>query len=239
MKMNKSLLLVPALALTLQSALAGDITGKITLNGDAPADVVNDKIGSDPNCGPLRKGETVKVQFYMVDASKGLKDVIVSLKGVSAPSTGAASAPVVLDQRGCEYVPTILALQTGQKLTVKNSDPVLHNVHTNPKIDGNPAKNVAQGPGGGDLTFSYSKAEPFLKFNCDVHPWMFAWITVLDNPYFAVSAKDGTFKIGNVPPGKYTIEAVHRKASGGKPVSKEIEVKADGAKVDFTLDGPK
>ncbi len=74
----------------------------------------------------------------------------------------------------------------------------------------------------------------FLKFKCDVHAWMFAWVSVFDHPYFAVSAKDGTFKIANVPPGKYTIQAAHRKAC---PATQEIEVKEGApAKVDFRLE---
>ena len=62
-------------------------------------------------------------------------------------------------------------------------------------------------PGGADLTYTFAKPEMFLKFKCDVHPWMFAWVSVFDSPYFAVSDKDGKFAIKNVPPGKYTIEA--------------------------------
>jgi len=89
-------------------------------------------------------------------------------------------------------------------------------------------------PGSGDLTVSFDKPEPFLKFQCDVHPWMFAWVSVFDHPYFAVSARDGTFKIANVPPGKYTIQAAHRKAG---VVTQQVEVKEGApAKVDFTLE---
>ena len=79
------------------------------------------------------------------------------------------------------------------------------------------------------------KAENFVKFKCDVHPWMFAWVTVVDSPYFAVSAKDGSFTIKDVPPGKYKVVAMHRK---GAPtgVEKEVEVTADGAKADFTIE---
>ena len=63
---------------------------------------------------------------------------------------------------------------------------------------------------------------------------MFAWVSIFDSPYFAVSAKDGTFKIANVPAGKYTIEADHRKA--GK-TTQEIEVKeGEPTKVDFTFE---
>ena len=88
-------------------------------------------------------------------------------------------------------------------------------------------------PGGADLTFTFDKPEPFLKFQCDVHPWMFAWVSVFDSPYFAVSGKDGKFTIKNVPPGKYTLEAVHRKLG---TQTAEIEVKDDGAAQNFTFE---
>ena len=78
-------------------------------------------------------------------------------------------------------------------------------------------------------------AETFLRFKCDVHPWMFSYITVVDHPYFAVTGKDGTFTIKDVPPGKYKIVALHRKAAKDG-VEQDIEVTADGAKLDFALD---
>jgi hypothetical protein len=66
-----------------------------------------------------------------------------------------------------------------------------------------------------------------IRLFCDVHPWMVAWIMVLDNPFYAVTAPDGKFKIKDLPPGKYTIEAWHE---GYKPVTQEIELKANEAR---------
>jgi hypothetical protein len=238
MKMNPRFLVLPALIAGLQAASAADITGTITLNGTPPPERVNELIKNDANCGKFHT-EPVKTEFYVFGPKGQLKDVVVMLKGVNAKSTGESAPPVVLDQKNCLYSPTILAIQTNQKLMVKNSDPVLHNVHPTPTVSGNDEKNKAQMPGGPEVSFTFAQPENFLRFKCDVHPWMFAWVTVVDNPYFAVSDKDGNFKITNVPPGKYTIEAVHRKANPTKPATKEIEVKADGAKVDFTLEVPK
>jgi plastocyanin len=160
---------------------------------------------------------------------------LIIITGLAAAGQLASAPPFVLDQKGCEYVPSIFAVQTGQKIVVKNSDPVLHNVHTMPAEDsGNTVKNEAQLPNGPDLTFSFAKPENFLKFKCDVHSWMFAWVSIIDHPYFAVTGKDGTFKIANVPPGKYKIQAAHRKAG---MVTQEIEVKeGEPAKADFSLD---
>jgi len=233
--MNKTtaFIAVTALAAALQAAPAGEITGTVSLKGTPPKEKNITPLKEDPTCGKLHT-EMPTTHFYVVGANQGLADVVVSLEGISGKSTGASAPPVELDQKGCEYVPQIFAVQTGQKIVVKNSDPVLHNVHDLPTVEGNEEKNVAQMPNGPALTFSFPKPEEFLKFKCDVHPWMFAWASVFDHPYFAVSDKDGNFKIENVPPGKYTIKAAHRKAG---TATQEIEVK-DGAptKVDFTLE---
>jgi hypothetical protein len=239
MKMNLRLLVLPALMAGLQAAFAGDITGTVTLTGTPPPELQNAAIAADPNCGKLHP-EPVTTHFYVVGANKELADVVVSITGISGKSTGASAEPIVLDQKGCEYTPYIFAVQTGQKIIVRNSDPapILHNVHATPTVAGNTEVNVPQASGAADLTISFAAAEDFLKFKCDVHPWMFAYATVVDHPYFAVTGADGKFKIANVPPGKYTIQAMHRKASGGKPVTKDIEVKDGNVSLDFTLDAP-
>jgi plastocyanin len=217
-----------------QIALAGDITGTITLKGTPPKEKDITPLKEDANCGKLHS-DMPTTHFYVVGAKGELADVIVSVQGISGKSTGASAPATMLDQKGCEYVPSIFAVQTGQKITVKNSDPVLHNVHDVPaEGGGNKEFNQAQVPNGPDLTFSFDKPEMFLKFQCDVHKWMFSWVSVFDHPYFAVSAKDGTFKIANVPSGKYKIQAAHRKAG---TVTQDVEVKdGEPAKVDFTLE---
>ncbi|HYG33495.1 MAG TPA: carboxypeptidase regulatory-like domain-containing protein [Clostridia bacterium] len=233
--MNKTttLLNIIGFAVSLQVAVAGDITGTITLKGTPPKEKEITPLKADPTCGKLHS-ETPTTRFYVVGAKGELADVVVSLQGVSGKSTGASATPAVMDQKGCEYIPQILAVQTGQKLLVKNSDPVLHNVHNTPTVAGNDEKNLAQMPNGPDLTFTFNKPEDFLRFKCDVHPWMFAWVSVFDHPYFAVSGKDGTFKIANVPPGKYTIKAAHRKAGA---TTQEIEVKeGEPVNLSFALD---
>jgi plastocyanin len=233
MRINPRLLVIPALVVGLHSARAADITGTITLNGKPPEELVVQPLMDNADCGKLHT-EPVKTQFYVVGPKGELRDVIVSIKGLSGKSTGESAEPLVITQKGCEYSPYIAAVQTNQKILVRNADSFFHNVHDTPTAPGNKDKNQPQGPNAPDLTFSFPSAEEFLRFKCEVHPWMFAYVTVVDSPYFAVSAKDGTYKIANVPPGKYTIEAAHRK--GGK-VSKEIEVK-DNAKLDFTIDFP-
>jgi len=234
--MNKTTicLTVATLVVAAQLATAGDITGVVKLKGTPPAEKVITPFKENADCSKLQ-AETPTTRFYVVGSGGELGDVVISVEGVSGKSTGSSAAPVVLDQKNCTYVPQIMAVQTEQKILVKNSDPVLHNVHDQPgATSGNAEKNEAQMPGSADLTLSFPKPEMFLKFKCDVHPWMFAWVSVFDHPYFALSAKDGTFKIANVPAGKYTIKASHRKAGS---VTQQVEVKdGEPAKVTFELE---
>ena len=231
MKIPAALLLLTVLAFA-PVARAADITGVVTLKGTPPAEQEITPLKADANCGALYK-TTPTTHFYAVDAKGDLGDVVVYLKGVTGKSAGATAPPVVLDQKGCIYTPPILAIQTGQKLVVKNSDPCVHNVHATPTVAGNPDSNQVQMPGAADLTYTYDQPEMFLKFSCDVHPWMHAWVSVLDSPYFCVSGPDGKFVIKNVPPGKYTVEAAHRKLG---TQALEVEVKDSGATANFTFE---
>ena len=216
----------------LMPASAANITGKVTFKGTAPAERV---LPLDPSCGKLHPaGSKPTTRFYVVGPKGELADTFVVVDGLSGKSTGPSQAPAVLDQVGCEYTPYVMAIQTGQKLLVKNSDPVLHNVHPTPKPGtGNKEMNRAQLPKGPDLEFVFPDAEEFLRFKCDVHPWMFAYISVVDHPYFDVTKKEGTFKIANVPPGKYVVKAKHRKVG---EISQEVEVKDSDVQIDFVLE---
>jgi hypothetical protein len=231
-KIHLSIFLL-SVALVLPTARAGDITGTVILKGTPPPEKPID-FANFAVCGKLHT-EPVKTQFYVVGENKGLKDVVVMLTDVKGKSTGASAPPLVLDQKGCMYVPYIAAVQTGQKIVVKNSDPELHNVHMTPETDGNEEKNIAQPAGSQDLEFSLPVAEDFVRFKCDVHPWMFSYVTAVDHPWFAVTDKDGKFKIANVPPGTYTIQATHRKA--GK-TTRKITMAENPVTADFTLQIP-
>lgn len=227
-KLYLSLLLALAIAPITQAA---DILGAITLDGTPPPEKPYTPLMNDPTCGAMYK-TTPTTHFYVVGPNHELGDVVVYLKDVTGKSTGASQPPVVMDQKGCLYQPQILAIQTGQKLIVKNSDPCIHNVHCVPKVSGNPESNQVQMPGGADLTFTFPKPEMFITFKCDVHPWMFAWVSVFDSPYYCITDKEGKFVIKNVPPGKYTVEADHRKLGAQ---TEDVEVKDSDVAVNFTF----
>src|SRR5208282_1716316 len=229
---NKLILLLFAALVINPAVQAADIIGTITLNGTPPAEVPYTPLMNDPTCSAMYK-TTPTTHFYVVGPNHELGDVVVYLKDVTGKSTGASQPPVVMDQKGCLYQPQILAIQTGQKLIVKNSDPCIHNVHCIPAVSGNPESNQVQMPGGPDLNFTFAQPEMFMKFKCDVHPWMFAWVSVFDSPYYCLSDKEGKFIIKDVPPGKYTVEADHRKLG---TLTKDVEVKDSDVTVNFAFD---
>src|ERR1035438_3386960 len=126
-----TLIIVSGLAAAVQIASAGDIIGTVNLKGTPPKEKDITPVMDDVNCSKLHT-TVPTTRFYVVGSKGELADVIVSLEGISGKSTGASAPPAILDQKGCLYVPSIFAVQTGQKLLVKNSDPVLHNIHTAP-----------------------------------------------------------------------------------------------------------
>lgn len=224
----KTILLVAALAsaAALSSVSAADLTGKVTLKGTPPAEQ-----SVEAKCGDAMT--KIATRHYVVGAGGGLANVFVYLKeGVTKKGGTPAVANPILDQQNCEYQPYVLGVMAGQKFTVRNSDPLMHNVHPLPV--NNAGFNIAQTTKGQETVKSFDKPEVFVKVKCDVHGWMFAYIGVVDHPYFAITDKDGSFKIPNVPPGDYTVEAVHLKA--GAATQKVKVTDGDQKPLDFTLE---
>ena len=204
---------------SMSTVSAAEITGKVKLKGTPKPEIT---IPLDATCGKMHTSP-VTTRHYVVGADGGLGNVFVYIKEGAKKMPPAGEAPL-LDQVGCIYEPYVMGVVTDQKFKVRNSDAVLHNVHATPKV--NKEFNFAQPLKGQVSERSFDKPEVLVRVKCDVHPWMFTYIGVVDHPYFAVTDKDGNFKISNLPAGKYTVEAFHLKA-GAK--NQEITV-ADGDK---------
>jgi plastocyanin len=187
------------------AATAGNIAGKIVFEGTAPKPGVV-RMDSDPNC--VTPGVTSTDETVMVGSDGALQNVFVYVKdGLGNLRFPVPARPIVLDQKGCHYVPHVLGVQVGQSVEILNSDNTLHNVHAVPKT--NQEFNMGQPLPGIKHTHQFSTREVMVPFKCDVHPWMQAWVGVLDHPYFAVTGADGSFSLQGLPPGTYTIEAWH------------------------------
>jgi len=188
-------------------ATAGTLTGKVTLDGDAP-DMTVIQMGADPNCARLHP-EPVSNEFVLVGDGGSLANAFVHIKSGLEGTFAPPSEPVLLDQQGCVYVPHVVGIQVGQTLEVMNSDETLHNIHATPS--NNKEFNIGQPVKGLKTEKVFDNAEIMVPFKCDVHKWMNSYAGVVDHPYFAVTAADGSFSIGNVPPGTYVVEVWHER----------------------------
>jgi plastocyanin len=188
------------------TAQAGTIAGRVVFEGTAPAPAALNT-SSDSRC--TSSGKTIRDESVIVD-NGALENVFVYLKdGLAEYAFDLPTDPVKLDQDGCAYVPHVVGIRVGQPLQVINSDPTAHNVHAAASV--NEQVNTAQPFKGMTYTHSFSKPEVMVPFKCDIHPWMLAWVGVVEHPYFAVTARGGRFELKDVPPGTYTVEAWHEK----------------------------
>jgi len=213
------------------SAVAGDVTGKVSFTGTAPKPA-KIMMNADPVCVKAHK-TPVFGEEVVVNKNGTLRNVLIYVKeGLGSRKFEAPSAKVEFDQKGCQYDPHVVALQTGQELDVVNSDPTLHNVHSLSKD--NPQFNVAQPMKGMRLAKKFDKPEVF-KVKCEVHTWMGAYIGVFDHPFFAVTGDDGSFHLKGLPAGEYTVETWHEKYG---TQTMKVKVGASGsATADFTYQG--
>ena len=209
----------------------GTIKGHIAVKGTVPGNPII-RMGMDPMCAKLNAGRRPVQEIVSADADGSLANVFVNLQG-TFPSSPVPAEPVAIDQRACVYVPRVVGARVGQTLQVRNSDALLHNVHSVSE-HGNDF-NLSQPTAGMGHRLSLRHAEKMLRITCDVHRWMTAFVGVVDHPYFATSSTGGTFTIANVPVGTHTIHAWHELFG---VMTQTVKV-TEGATstVEFTYDG--
>ena len=195
---------------------AAVLEGVVDFAGKPPA-ARSVPVERDPVCSAVFPGGVATDQPVVVDASGGLANVFVVLTaGVDASAVPAKPPePVVLDQKACRFLPRVVGVRAGQPIRVGNGDDTLHNVRA--EASTNRQFNVGLAPGN-SVERVFGAAERMVRLHCHVHRWMTAWVGVVDHPFFAVSDAAGRFRIENVPPGRYEVEAWHetlgtRKAS--------------------------
>ena len=201
----------------------GTISGTVKFDGTPPAprkvEVTKDK----EVCGLKPHFE----EELVVGSGGGIANAVVVLKDAKGT---VKPADVNFDQKGCDYVPHVLAFPAGSTVNIINSDGILHNIHTASKV--NPAFNMAQPKFKKVIKQTVEKPE-IIKVNCDAHGWMHGWWYVTDTPYYAVTDDSGNFTIKDVPPGTYTIEVWQEKLG---TQDQKVDVKAGAtATSDFSL----
>jgi plastocyanin len=205
------------------------VVGRVKFQGTLPQPAKL-SMNADPSCAKLHPGPAMS-QDFMAGSDNALGNVIVFISdGLGSRTFDVPTQEVSFEQKGCEYAPHVVALRANQKLKMINSDTTTHNVHPIPA--NNREWNKAE-PAGSTMEESFPREEIAIPVKCNVHPWMKSYIAVFKHPYFAVTGKDGSFQLPNLPPGEYTVEAWHEKLG---TMTQKITVAAGEAKtVDFTF----
>ena len=186
---------------------AATVRGTVKLEGTAPRSKPI-SMAADPSCAK-QHASPVLTDEVITDSKGDLDNVLVFVAdGLGDRTFTPPDQPAVIDQRGCMYEPHVLAVQANQPLEVVNDDPTLHNIHPLPA--NNREWNRAEPPGA-KMEEKFSREEVAIPVKCNVHPWMHGYIAVFKHPYFAVTGKNGSFDLSNLPPGTYTIKAWHEK----------------------------
>lgn len=197
-----------------QESYWGDLTGRFVYGGSPPE---RKKLTVDTDVDCCGKYD-IRDESLMVSEDGGLANVYVYMRSRHAPVSVAMAASypneVLLDNRECIFMPHCMAIwYLRQSFRIVNSDPIAQNVAFTPR--GDLPANIVLSPAPGENTeavwhFRRSQTTPVLIV-CNYHPWESAYILPRDNPYFAISAADGTFTIPGLPVGRWEFQAWHER----------------------------
>jgi len=212
------------------------VSGRVVLLGGVPKSLgqVID-VGGNPFC--TGHGKIINPTWKM-DTEGGLGDVVITVSG-SSRAVNVSAKTVVIDQKNCEYLPTVTAIQPGESIVVRNSDLTYHNVrlirHQTGTLDkGENLENIAQAGQGEEWVREMRKPGVY-RLECDIHRWMRSWIYVHEGIHKAVTGTDGGFTVERaLPDGEYTVSAWHPRFK--KSLSKTVQVVNGTAQVDFSFD---
>ncbi len=213
---------------------AGQITGTIKLEGQAPHQKPID-MSKDPSCAQTRGGAPAVLENVVVGTNGGLANVVIYISQGLSGDVPPSAKPVTFEQKGCQYVPHVVALNPGQPMKIMNDDKTMHNIHPAPNPGGgNLQFNKSELPGGAPIDVTWKAEEVAIPVKCNVHPWMRGYIAVVKGPN-GVSDTNGSFSLDDVPPGTYTLTAWHETygtqtktvtVAAGKPVTADFSFKA-------------
>ena len=225
----------------------GTLSGVVRFTGTAPK---LEPIAVNKNrdvCGEQKGSEAL-----VLGADRGVKGGVVLIEGVTKGKKGAGD--VVIDNNKCLFIAHVTGTGPGDRVRVKNSDPILHNthgrVHASTAAGRQNVFNLALPTKDQMVDITKRLAKPgVVRLLCDAHPHMSAWMIVHDSPYFAVTDDRGAFRIDGVPPGTYKVTLWHEgyqpkgADKDGRPiygephtVTREVTIARKGSvTVDFEL----
>jgi hypothetical protein len=176
----------------------GTVKGKVTFAGNPPGKKKVIPTKDKEVCGSGIR----EIDQIVVGPDKAVQEAVVYLKQVDKGKAWEKPAKAAaIENLKCDFVPHVQVIPAGD-FEIVNSDPVLHNTHG--FLGKLTVFNVAL-PNQGQRIKKPLQKTGMVRVECDAHGWMLGWVYVADNPYYAVSTKDGMFTLTNVPPGTYTL----------------------------------
>jgi len=173
-------------------------------------------------CGETREVFPVRLENGGIDDAVVWIDDIQRGKAFSFP-------PAHLDQRDCTFLPHIVIMKSGD-VNITSRDPIPHSVHTHALHNRDYDESTSSLRGEISLSFQHPDV---ISIRCDLHGWMQAYVLVAKNPYYAITANGGKFKLDGVPEGHYRLKVWSENLGGSE---QEIVVEeGKPTKADFTL----
>ena len=228
---EKEMLVFPEAYKPMKVDNGGTISGVVKFEGDVPEKKALEITKDEKVCGVDPKFD----ESLVVGEGNALKNTIVYLIDISAGKDFDKKAKVEIDQKGCKFTPHVQIVPVGERLTMLNTDKIMHNVHIFSKI--NKVVNKAQPKVVRKMKLpKVSKSEGPVEVKCDIHGWMSAWVSYVPHPYFAVTNEKGEFTLENVPPGDYKLGYWHEACGTNSKAPVAVTVEAGGTVTqNFTL----
>ena len=211
-----------------EQSLGGAIKGKVVFVGATPTprkiEVTIDQYvcGTEKDAGDL-----------LLSPQKEIRNAVVWLENPPANARWPEKAEKAeIDQKACVYIPRVVVVPAGSTVDFLNSDRLLHNIHASPKL--NVSFNRSQPPTR-TIPVMFAKTE-IVRIECDLHPWMAAWVVVAAHPFYAITGSDGQFTFDNIPPGEYQLQVWHERL--GRVSAKVTVANQQPARVTVEMKAP-
>jgi hypothetical protein len=187
---------------------AGSVHGVVRLQGTVPADTTYSITTDQDRCGmQLTVRRVVQRDSAVVDAVVWLDDV---RSGKPLPET----RRLELSHERCVFEPRVQAGVAPSTLNVLNDDRMAHTTTLTHVGASHPIATIPFTDDGQVVpTEAAARQSGVIEARCREHPWAEAYLATFDHPYFAVTDADGSFRIDEIPPGRYTLKVWHPRAA--------------------------
>ncbi len=206
------------------------LRGRVLFDGPKP-ERREINMTKDPTCIKLHGDKPVLSEELIVGDDGGVQNVFVYIRrGAPKVEYPVPDEVIELDQKDCMYRPRVQGMRVGQMLRVLNNDPVTHNVRSYPVR--NRAFNFGQPAESGPRDRVFDSPEREIEIQCDIHPWMHAYLFVMEHPFFAVTDDNGNYSIADLPAGDYSLAIWHEQL--GKQQRDVTVAEHDAVDINFT-----